>query len=149
MMKMRGMPTLRNGNGCTPGKFPEERIQAITLLCSRAGGASTPRQHQDANRRLLRCRLRRRLLPPQSHQSGPRAMQTAFHRADRQNELGGDIRHLAFLPQYLHIAGRKLGKQGLTLLRQGEKSLPTLATRRQVGVGFQGVGHVCRISHGF
>jgi hypothetical protein len=78
--------------------------------------------------RLPRGLLRRgrRLLPAKCRQSRAGAVQTAFYRSDRQVEPGGDIRHLAFLAQNLHITGRKLAKQGLILFGQWEKTLPPL-----------------------
>jgi hypothetical protein len=54
-------------------------------------------------------------------------MQTAFDGSDRQVEPGGNVRHLAFLPQNLHVPGRKLRQQRLILLGQWKKALPPLA----------------------
>jgi len=53
-------------------------------------------------------------------------MQATFDRSDREVEPGGNVRHLAFLPQNLHITGRKLRQQGFILLGQGKKALPPL-----------------------
>jgi len=74
--------------------------------------------------RLLRrgCRL----LPAKRRKRRAGAVQAALHRSDRQIEPGGNVRHLAFLPQNLHITGRKLRQQGFILLGQGKKALPPL-----------------------
>jgi len=67
-----------------------------------------------------------RLLPAKRRQRRAGAVQTAFYRSDRQVKPGGNVRHLAFLAQNLHITGRKLAQQGLILFGQWEKTLPPL-----------------------
>lgn len=99
----------------------------ITIIFNRVWSVLTRREATEISRRrspgpdaLLRSRVRGGLLPAQRHQCGAGAMQAAFHRSDRQAKPGGDIRHLALLPQYLHIARRQLRKQGFILFRQGK-----------------------------
>ena len=67
-----------------------------------------------------------RLLPAKRRQRRAGAVQTAFYRSDRQVKPGGNVRHLAFLAQNLHITRRKLAQQGLILFGQWEKTLPPL-----------------------
>jgi hypothetical protein len=86
------------------------------------------------------------LLPAKRRQCRAGAVQAALHGSDRQVEPGSDVRHLAFLPQNLHITRGKLGQQGLILFRQREETLPPLPILGQGSVRLWGVGQV-RISH--
>jgi hypothetical protein len=119
MMKMRDMPSSKRQ--CAPGVKVPQGNNLGQIKTSRKQRSVNP-FHEPA--RLLRrgCRL----LPAKRRQGRAGAVKAAFHRSDRQVEPGGNVRHLAFLPQNLHITGRKLRQQGLILFGQGKKALPPL-----------------------